>query len=464
MSTGKLFDDDALQAPMTEAPLPEDDDGAARLRVPDRSQMVMVTYDVDALIGPEHPARAMWELLGRMDLSGLYAAIRARGSRPGRAATDPKLLLCLWLYATSEGVGSARQLARLTTAHDAYKWICGGVSVNHDLLADFRVSHEAELDALLTQLLTVLLQAGLVTLRRVAQDGIKVRASAGAASFRTKKRLRQFELEAQSQVRRVKQLADEDPSRVRERAAERRAVEERSRRLEQALDQMRRREEKARRKADEEQAPVASPPSEKPAATTPGKQGKEAKELRVSTTDPEARVMKMADGGFRPAYNVQLASDVDSQFVVGVNVSNNGTDYGELGPMVAQVEERLAPVDEVLVDGGFVNLATFDDLEKKGVTLYAPVTRSRHKDRDPHARKPNDTDRTFAWRTRMATEEAKAIYKDRAATAERVNADLREHRGLTKLRVRGLDRVRPVILLMVLAYNLGHLVAVGGLG
>lgn len=456
MSTGKLFDDDALQAPTTEATLPEEDEGEARVRVPDRSQMVMVTYDVDALIGPEHPARAMWELLGRMDLSGLYEAIRARGSRPGRAATDPKLLLCLWLYATSEGVGSARQLARLTTAHDAYKWICGGVSVNHDLLADFRVSHEAVLDALLTQLLTVLLQAGLVTLRRVAQDGIKVRASAGAASFRTKKRLRQFELEAQSQVRRVKQLADADPGRVRERAAERRAVEARAQRLEQALDQMRRREEKARRKADAAAAPakVAAPPPS----------GKATKELRVSTTDPEARVMKMADGGFRPAYNVQLATDVDSQFVVGMSVSNNGTDYGELGPMVAQVEERLAPVDEVLVDGGFVNLATFDDLEKKGVTLYAPVTRARSKERDPHARKPNDTDRTFAWRTRMATEEAKAIYKDRAATAERVNADLREHRGLTKLRVRGLDRVRPVILLMVLAYNLGHLAAVGGLG
>ena len=456
MSTGKLFDDDTLQAPTTEATAPEEDDGAARVRVPDRSQMVMVTYDVDALIGPEHPARAMWELLGRMDLSGLYEAIKARGSRPGRAATDPKLLLCLWLYATSEGVGSARQLARLTTAHDAYKWICGGVSVNHDLLADFRVSHEAVLDALLTQLLTVLLQAGLVTLRRVAQDGVKVRASAGAASFRTKKRLRQFELEAQSQVRRVKQLADADPGRVRERAAERRAAEERTLRLEQALDQMRRREEKVRRKADAEAAVEKG--------TAPPSSGKPAKELRVSTTDPEARVMKMADGGFRPAYNVQLATDVDSQIVVGVSVSNNGTDYGELGPMVAQIEERLAPVDEVLVDGGFVNLATFDDLEKKGVTLYAPVTRSRSKDRDPHARKPNDTDRTFAWRTRMATEEAKTIYKYRAATAERVNADLREHRGLTKLRVRGLDRVRPVILLMVLAYNLGHLVAVGGLG
>lgn len=442
MSTGKLFDDSALQAPSSEAPEAEEGDEAARVRVPDRSQMVMVTYDVDGLIGPEHPARAMWELLGKMDLSGLYASIKARGRRPGRAATDPKMLLCLWLYATSEGVGSARQLARLTTAHDAYKWICGGVSVNHDLLADFRVSHEAELDALLTQLLTVLLQAGLVTLRRVAQDGVKVRASAGASSFRTKKRLRQFELEAQSQVRRVKQLADADPGRVRERAAERRAAEERAQRLEQALDQMRRREEKARRKADAEAA----------------------KELRVSTTDPEARVMKMADGGFRPAYNVQLATDVDSQFVVGASVSNNGTDYGELGPMVAQVEERLAPVDAVLVDGGFVNLATFDDLEKKGVTLYAPVTRARSKDRDPHARKPNDTDRTFAWRTRMATEEAKTIYKDRAATAERINADLREHRGLTKLRVRGLDRIRPVILLMVLAYNLGHLAAVGGLG
>jgi transposase len=216
MSTGKLFDDDVLQAPSTEATLPEEDEGEARVRIPDRSQMVMVTYDVDALIGPEHPARAMWELLGRMDLSGLYEAIRARGSRPGRAATDPKLLLCLWLYATSEGVGSARQLARLTTAHDAYKWICGGVSVNHDLLADFRVSHEAVLDALLTQLLTVLLQAGLVTLRRVAQDGVKVRASAGAASFRTEAAAVGL---AQSQVRRVEAAGRRGPGLVRRRSA-----------------------------------------------------------------------------------------------------------------------------------------------------------------------------------------------------------------------------------------------------
>ena len=438
MSTRKLFDDDALQAPaVSEATELDEEAGAARVRVPDRSQVVMVAYDVDALVAPDHPARAMWDLLGKMDLSGLYDSIKARGRRPGRAATDPRLLLCLWLYATSDGVGSARQLARLTTVHDAYKWICGGVSVNHDLLADFRVSHEAELDQVLTQLLTILLQAGLVTLRRVAQDGVKVRASAGAASFRTKKRLRQCQLEAQSQVRRVKQLADQDPGRTRERAAERRAVEERKARLDQALEQMRRREEKAQRKA--------------------------AGELRVSTTDPEARVMKMADGGFRPAYNVQLATDVDSQVVVGVTVSNHGTDYGELAPMVEQIEERLAPLDEVLVDGGFVNLATFDDLEKKGVTLYAPVARSRAKHRDPYTRKPGDTDRTFAWRTRMTTEDAKAIYKDRAATAERINADLREHRGLTKLRVRGLDKVRSVILLMVIAHNLGHWAAVSGL-
>lgn len=430
MAQRELFADE-VQLPKTTAGAAA---GKPRVRTVARQQLELEVVDLESLLPDDHPARTLWAAVEHLDLSQFYAAIEARAGRAGRPATDPKMLVCLWLYATSEGVSSARQLDELCRRHAAYKWICGGLTVNHTLLSEFRVGYEQALDDLLSEVLGKLMAAGLVTLHRVAHDGMRVRASAGAASFRRKPRLKDFVKQARKHVAALKAERATPGERDRHEAARLRAAEDRLRRVEAALAKMpeveatkqRQLERKARDKAP-----------------------------RVSTTDPEARVMKMADGGFRPAYNLQLSTDVDSRFIVGVSVSTVGSD-AQLGPRALDdIERRTGDLPtEFLLDGGYTSLRALDDIAQRGVTVYAPVVSPRESTRDPYARKKADTDATAAWRARMATEEAKTIYKDRSATAETTNADLRCHRGLDRLPVRGTRKVTSVVLWGALAYNL----------
>ena len=181
---------------------------------------------------------------------------------------------------------------------------------------------------------------------------------------------------------------------------------------------------------------------------------------RASTTDPEARVMKMADGGYRPAYNLQFATDTGAQVIVGVDATNAGTDHGQLAPMVDQLEARHAEAPgAMLVDGGF---ATKEDIAAVSdrTTVYAPVQKPKDPTRDPHAPLPTDTPAVAAWRERMGTPEAQALYKERAATAECVNAQAR-NRGLRQLGVRGLPKVRVIALWYAVAHNLARAIALG---
>ena len=404
--------------------------GAPRLVTVNRAQVQLRPLDLESLLPADHRARAIWMVVEQLDLGRFYAAIEARGSEPGRPAIDPKLLVALWLYGTSEGVGSARELARLCEQHDAYRWLCGGVRVNHHTLSDFRVAQGAALDELLSQVLGVMLHQRLVKLERVTQDGMRVRASAGAASFRREASLRRCLEEARTHVEAVKAAGERpaDPREVRHQAAAARAAREREKRVARALAEL-----SAARAAKREAAKA---------------------EARVSTTDPEARVMKMADGGYRPAYNVQLATAVEGRVIVGVQVTNAGTDMAQLTPMRAAVAERTGQEPtEYLVDGGFAKLESIAEAEAAGVTVYAPVPTPRRADIDPHAPKATDEPAVAAWRARMGTDEAKVIYKDRAAVAETVNADLRAHRGLDRFPVRGLAKVQCVALWMALTYN-----------
>lgn len=189
MTPTSLFPDEAFMAAPEQATVPAIVE-PARVLEADRKQIRMAAVDMEELLPPDHRARSIWDAVGGLDLSAFYREIVARGSAPGRPAVDPKILVALWLYATTEGIGSARHVARLCERDDAYRWICGGVSVNHHLLSDFRVMREGELDELLTQVIAVMMHQGLVTLKRVAQDGMRVRASAGAASFRREESLR----------------------------------------------------------------------------------------------------------------------------------------------------------------------------------------------------------------------------------------------------------------------------------
>jgi transposase len=416
--------------------------GAPRVVTADRGQLAWRTCDLESLLPAEHRARLIWSAVEKLELSKFYEPIAARENEPGRPAIDPKILVALWLYATSEGVGSAREVARLCGAHDAYRWICGGVSVNHHTLSDFRVGHGAALDDLMTQVLAVLMHGGLVTLERVAQDGMRVRASAGAASFRREPTLKACLEAARTQVEEAKRQADEPDTQrtARERAAAERAAREREDRVTHAL-------------------------AELPKARAAKSGTKEKEQARVSTTDPEARVMKMGDGGYRPAYNAQFATDTASRVIVGVGVTNSGSDMGQTDPMRAEIERRTGgQPKELLIDGGFVKKESIEDASSAGTTVYAPVPKPRVDGIDPHQPKPGDSAAVAEWRQRMATPEAKDIYKQRAATAETVNADLRTWRGLDRFLVRGSGKVLNVILWSAITYNVMRWIGAGASG
>jgi transposase len=381
------------------------------------------------MLPDEHRARAVWQYVEALDLHPLYAGIGATTGHAGRPATDPKILLALWLYATADGVGSARALARLCEEHLAYQWLCGGVPMNYHTLADFRTAHVAFLDTLLTRSVASLMAAGVVTLACVAQDGMRVRAEAGAASFRRRATLERCLTEAEAQVRTLRAELDTDPAATsqRQRAARERAAQDRARRVQAAL------------------AALPTVEAKKPAAARDT--------ARASTTDADARVMKMADGGFRPAYNIQLATDTATQVIAGVAVGNLGSDRGELPPMVAQLEHRYhQPPAAMLVDGGFVTLDAVTAVSDR-TTLYAPVPQPRDPTRDPFAPLPTDAPAVAGWRQRMGTPAAHRLYTARAATAECVNAQAR-NRGFLRVWVRGLPKVRAIALWYAVAHNL----------
>lgn len=407
-----------------------------RVREADRTQLAWRSVDLEGLLPEDHRARIVWAYVEGLDLSPLYQPIQAVEGEAGRAATDPKILLALWLYATLEAVGSARALDRLCTQHLAYQWLCGGVSMNYHTLADFRTAHGAFLDTLLTQGVAVLLAQGLVTLERVAQDGGRVRAGAGAASFRRGATLEACLAEAAAQVQGLRAELEEDPraTTARVQAARERAARERQARVAEALAQL--------------------------PAVQAKKKPEDRTKARVSTTDPDARVMKMADGGYRPAYNLQFSTDTGAQVIVGVDATNEGTDYGQLAPMVDQLEARHGQVpDATLVDGGFAAKEEIAAVSDR-TTVYAPVQKPKDPTRDPHAPLPTDPPAVAAWRERMGTPEAQALYKERAATAECVNAQAR-NRGLRQLGVRGLAKVRVIALWYALAHNLMRAFALG---
>ena len=402
-----------------------------RVLRPNRAQRELRPTDLESLLPPDHRARSVWDFVCGLDLSPWYEAIRAVEGEAGRPAIDPAILLSLWIYATTEGVGSARAVARLCEQHDAYRWICGGVEVSHRTLSGFRVMHEEKLDQLLTQSVVTRVDAGLVRLDRIAQDGMRVRASAGAASFRRRKRLRGLEREVRDRIEQLRRELEDDPAATSRRvaAAREKAVHDRLSRVRRALAELKKREEE---KSSE----------------------KEKKKLRVSTTDPEARVMKMADGGFRPAYNVQLAAAVGSLVVVGVEVTDAGTDARELGAMRAQIERRYGrTAREWLADGGYGALTEIEAAEEAGYRVYVPPMTPRNSERDPFRPLPGDREEIARWRRRMGRESAKRKYRDRGATIECVNAQHR-NRGLWQFGVRGRMKARCVVLIQALTQNM----------
>lgn len=328
--------------------------GKERLKRAHRDQIEWQAVDLESLLPSDHMARVVWDWSQSLDIEPLLSSIQAIEGHPGQNAIDPHILLALWLYATLEGVGSARSLERLCEEHLAYRWICGGVGVNYHTLADFRVGHAAYLDRVFIESVAALQSEGLVEMKRVAQDGKKIRASAGGSSFHRKDTLTRLQEEAKMQVETLRQEVTEDPGSCTRRqiAAQERAQRERQARLKKAQEQvedLRQQDKKTKNSARK-------------------------KERRASSTDPESRVMRMANSGFDPAYNAQFCTDCGSDIIVGMAVSQQGNDTGLASPMMEQIETHYqVRVEEVLADTSYASLEEIPRLARKGITCFIGV-------------------------------------------------------------------------------------------
>lgn len=410
--------------------------GQARTKRPERTQVEMQLLSLDQLVDADHRVRVVWQYVESLDLTELYEPIKATVNNVGRDPIDPQILFALWLFATLEGITSARKITELTTRDIPYMWICGGVSVNHHRVSDFRTQHGELLERILTDSIAVLLHNDLITLDTIAQDGMRVRASAGSGSFRTQKGLEKARETAQAYVDELNENADDPAENDRCRAsAQKRAARERLERIEQAQLEMEDMQEKYKKRSSSEKR----------------------SEPRASTTDPESRRMKMGDNGTRPAMNVQFSSDGDAQMVVAVEVTSQGSDNGLMKPMYDDVCERydVRPKD-YLVDGGFAKKEDITHVESEGTEVLAPLYAEQKQldaGQDPYAARPKESPEMTAHRARMGTPEAKERYKRRSAIAEYPNADCR-NRNLTQFRVRGLAKATAQTLWHVLAFNL----------
>lgn len=411
------------------------------MKKPDRSQVDPNPKRIDDLIPADHPARLVWELVQGLDMTPLYAQIKAVEGHAGRPPIDPRILVGLWLYATYEGVGKARELCRRCYDCDPYKWLRGGVDVNYHTLADFRTQHPEWLREQVVNNIAALRAEGLASLDVLGQDGMRVRASAGNDSFKRADTLEQRREEADQEWDLLQQEFVQEPElSLREQAAQERAVRERIERLEQAQEEVQKVAEarEKRKKGDGDSA-------------------------RASTTDPEARRMKMGDGGTRPAYNVEFTTDLNSLVIMGADVINAGSDSGQMEPMVEQIEAEQGPLPEgaeYYIDGGFASRKDLQSMAQRGVIVFSPVKaveKHRQQGKDPYAPRRGDSPEVVQWRQRMGTEAGRQKYKQRGK-CEWTNAECR-NRGLQQFVVRGLEKVRTVVLWYVLVHNLFRMVA-----
>ena len=416
--------------------------GALRLRVPERSQIGMQVAALDDLIAEDHPVRSVWAFVEGLDLSALRDLIKAREGHPGHPPAAPELMVALWLWATVDGVGSARQLDRLCRDHLVYRWLCGGVSMNYHSLSNFRIAHMAVLERLLAQGVASMVEAGLVSLDTLAQDGLRVRAGAGASSFRRRARLEDLLTAAQTRVARLRAEVETDPAAGdrRQRAAKERGAREREARIVAAQKRMKELEAERERREKTNKEQVAK-----------------QNEPRASTTDSEARVMKMADGGWHPAYNMQIISAPERQVIVVVDVETSGSDRGLARPGIETVHAEGYDPSNYLVDGGFTKNEDIEWAHVQGIKLWCPAVQTKH-GTAPYAPKKGDGIGVADWRERMQSEDGKAFYRLRAEH-ECINAHARRM-GLRQLTLRGRIKARIHLLWFAVAHNMMRFLAV----
>lgn len=470
------------------------------IRHVNRRQMSWRAVDVERLIGEDHAARAIWSLVGRLDLSAFYGAIDSNAEEGGRPAFDPQLLISLWVYAYSQGIGSAREVARRCEYDPAFQWLTGWDEVNYHTLADFRVVRQKELDELFTQVLAALSNEGLITLEQVMQDGTKIKALASTRSYHREEAIREHLQRARQRVAEMGDPRNEEAS-PKVQQAQARARREQQERLESALDELQKLQAR--------------------------KSGEKAKsKTRVSTSDPQARVMHHSDGGLSLSYNAQISTDAAQGLIVGVAVTQEANDYAQLLPAVERIAERLEKEPQQMVaDAGYTTRETIAAMAEREIAFLGSLTeaeklsRADITDRLPRSAVVYDAERdvyvcpegkllgydcrhtkakgfayyryeaewrdcrscarklqccpenqkqgrsvvrseesaaVLAFRKKMATDEAQAQYRRRSQVAEFCHAWIKCKLGLRQFHVRGMVKVATEMLWACLTYNLQH--------
>lgn len=413
--------------------------GDARVQLAVRNQVEIRMMSLEQMVPENHFVRTVVRFVESLDLSELYEAIKAKDGHAGRTPIDPRILFSIWLFATLEGETSGRRISTLTERDTIYMYLCGGVSVNYHTICDFRVDHADLLERVLTDSIAALHCTGLIRLETIAQDGMRVRASAGTGSFRREDSLKEAQQKAKEYLQQLNENdSNDDDTRPGQQAARQRAAEEKVERIDEACAQMEelkvRHEKRNRHKSAKDRT----------------------SDPRASTTDPDARRMKMGDNGFRPAFNVQFASDAAAMVIVGVDVTNEGTDSGQLEPMYENVCERYDVTPEnYLADGGFRSKAGVNALGSNGTKFFGPLPNEKKQlaaGEDPYSARGGENALFTAYRQRMGTDEAKEMYRRRAAAAEFPNANCR-NLGLHQFRIRGLLKAKAQSLWHAIAYN-----------
>jgi transposase len=478
--------------------------GQPKLTEVNRQQTMMATIYVEEVIGPDHKARAIWQLVERLDLKRFSESVRTAKGCPGRPAWNPQLLVSVWVYAYSEGISSAREIESIMEWEAGFQWLSGLKKINHHTLSDFRVEHKQALDELFAQLLAMLENAGVLSLEQVMHDGTKIRALAGADTLRRRKTLEERLKLAREVMAKMGDPEAAVTGNKRKQAARERAARERTERLEAALQEL--------------AALQADKASEK-----------EKDAVRVSAQEPEARLMKHGDNAIAPSYNAQISTEETNKIIVGAHLSQCSSDANSLMAALEEVAGNLGKKpSQVVVDGGFTNRENIvgcaaqqidlvgslaDPKERSAAAMkamgiaieFAPTAfrvldngkslecpagcqlkalRKNRKRGDLYQQYraegrdcaqcsyqqqccPRNTKsgRTVsirleeqadvaAFRKKMETDEYRAIYRKRGAVAEFPNAWIKERLGLRKFRVRGMVKAGSELIWACLTYNI----------
>lgn len=436
-----LFDMSLYEKPKEQIPL----SGKKRIRYAVRNQVQFTINSLDELIPQEHRVRDVWEYVCQLDISTFYDQIKVLEDCKGPPTADPRILLSLWLYAMLEGIVSARRIARLCNEHHAYIWLCGGVSINYHSLSDFRIKNPEGFRTLLQESIALMWKSGVFHPDEVAQDGTRVKANAGFSSYRTEKTLNEYLIEANNRIRALEEENLQNPSALslREKSARKRAANEREERITKAREEL---------KVYKEERILSSKKNHN------NLKEEDVEKLRSSVTDSECRKMKMGDGGFRLAYNIQFATSVDKKIILGVDVVNT-LDPGTLVPMMQQVEKTLKQVGcsmptKWLVDSAYANNNDMQNAENHfpNTTIYSAPTSSQ-KGVDPLEPRKKDKPAMVKLRERMKFDDAKKTYSKRGHTAEFANA-VAKARGMGEFLVRGITKVTNMALLCAVVHNM----------